>query len=250
MKVTGLLILIVTDPPGGQSKSLGDDSIREIKRAIANAFPNSPVNDAYTGTLAELNDLVGGNVLPRNTVVMWNREAGDPVAPTGWTVCDGSLRDGGTGDPAPDLRGRFIMGAKAGDAGGTFPAVGDTGGSSEVDIRNPDNTLVKFTTDGTAISKAQTPPHDHKLFTASTKSQGVPSTPPAGSSAVAWKNDSGGGGGYANVADTAIPASGKTSDGTGLNGDPHTHTFSIDGSQTFTGANNPLWYGLIYIIKD
>lgn len=84
----------------------------------------------------------GGGALPSGTIVAF---AG-PQVPAGWTLCDG--RRTPDGQPTPDLRGRFVMGADpaAGDAGQsggspshqhnatTGPAKGTSGADSDNDL--------------------------------------------------------------------------------------------------------------------
>jgi hypothetical protein len=45
-------------PFGTESKSLGDDAIKEIKRTMSNTFPKAATNDPLTVTMAQINQVV------------------------------------------------------------------------------------------------------------------------------------------------------------------------------------------------
>lgn len=61
--------IAVADPPGTEDINLGDNAIRSIARAIKNAFPNSSGNDAFTGQLSDLNSIMAGTGMPKDTMV-------------------------------------------------------------------------------------------------------------------------------------------------------------------------------------
>lgn len=239
----------VSDPPGTEDINLGDNAIRSLARALKNAFPASSGNDAYTGQLSDLNSLVSGEMLPKDTIVMW---AGDqvtlPNGPTGWTICDGRARPGGGN--SPDLRGKFVAGAQADDGTEPFYAVvGATGGNNEVDIRNTNGTLITFQTEGHVLTADQIGAHDHAMFTTEVTNG---DTALGGQDLVVYFGDNvGSNRAYKMQPGVASSATlGRTgSAGTGSAGS-HSHGFKIDGSSTFTGANIPEYYAALYIIKD
>lgn len=112
--------LVDTNPTGTDLKSQGDDHLRLIKRVIKNTFPN--LNAAVTATPIQMNALASpGTTCFPGMIAMWSGAIGS--IPAGWVLCNGS----GTisnGNPVPDLRDRFIVGA------GASYGVGGTGGST------------------------------------------------------------------------------------------------------------------------
>lgn len=222
--------LTPTDPLGTEAKSFGDDAIREVKRALTNAFPNSPAGDSYDGTLSQLNDLVDGQTLPFNTIIMWTGNINS--SPTGWTVCDGRSRPGGGN--APDFTTRFPLGADPADT--VFaPGDGTTGGNSETDIRGLGGSLVQFTTNGHALTPAELPDISGNITAAmapSTQSDDHTRDTFARGSTDGVENL------FNNIASL------------GLNNQAHSHTFTISGSGTTTGSNMPPYIGVYFLIKD
>ena len=95
-------------------------------------------NAQVTGDLTVSGVISGFGIAPVGSIIMWSG-ATDSI-PEGWTLCDGTSKNGYT---TPDLRNRFIVGA-----GGSY-AVGDTGGVNQV-----------------ALTLNQIPSHTHKyVFT-------------------------------------------------------------------------------------
>jgi hypothetical protein len=216
-----------TDPVGAESLAFGDNAIREIKRSLKSSFTNagSP-GDTYTGTFSQLDDLVGGSTLPRGAIIMWTETS----APPGWTICDGGQRDAGQGPNSPDLRSRFILAADPNPVAGVTTGVGTTGGNAEIQakvISTGQNW--KGTTDGTVLTVAQLPDLDTRI---NIKLSNTP-----GSSTASVATGTGSGINYTTPMSTA-----------GTLQQSHVHTFKLDTSGT--GANNPPWYALIYLIKD
>ena len=240
--------LVETLPSPTESKSLGDDAIREIKNVLKKSFPFSPVDDKYEGTLAQLTGLAAGQVLPRDMIVMWaGTQLTEADGPVGWTICDGRARKTGGGN-APDLRGLFVMGAQADNGAELFiPKEGDLGGNHEIDIRDiATGNLHSYTTDGTALTAQNLPSHEHGLFVDGNTTGNSALTE---TSRVSAKADNvGDSKGYYLQPSTNSTDRGKSSS-TGSN-TAHTHKFKIDGSSSFTGANIPAYYALIYLIKD
>ena len=235
-------------PAGTDSKSFGDDNLREIKKVLQTSFPNNPPGDVYEGTLSQLTDLAAGQTLPRDMIIMWaGNQTTEPNGPAGWTICDGRVRKEGGGN-APDLTNVFIHGAQP-DTSNTFftPHVGDIGGNNEIDIRDiGTGNLHKYTTVGHSLLVTELPVHHHAMF-----GESIDGSPPditdGNTTAYEW-DESTGGQQYTMKTIAGSATRGRTSDrGSNVS---HTHQFSIDGSSTFTGANIPRFYALLFLIKD
>lgn len=133
--------LVESNPLGTDNKSQGDDHIRMIKKTLRNTFPN--ITGPITVSEAAINGLgTGKNLTFPGMIVMWS----GATVPSGWLLCDGT----GTlsnGQPVPDLRGRFILGA------GVDTYIGDTGGTS-----SHSHTI---NVEGHRLTEAQMPSHSH-----------------------------------------------------------------------------------------
>lgn len=241
--------IVVADPPGTEDINLGDNALRSLARALKNAFPNSSGNDAYTGQLSDLDSIVAGTGMPKDTIVAWHGDqVTSPNGPTGWTICDGRARPGG--GTAPDLRGRFLAGAQP-DTGTSpfYGFAGAIGGNNEIDIRNVNGVLVEFTTELHTLTADQIGAHDHAMFTSETTNG---DTALGTTDHVVYFGDNVGSNRAYKFQPgvAASPTLGRTgSAGTGGN-QGHSHRFKIDGSSTFTGANAPAFFAVLYIIKD
>ena len=231
------------DKPNGQeSKSLGDDAIREIKKALTTCFPQSGVGDVYNGTLSQLSDLVAGNTVPYGTVVAWfHSEDAMKNGPEGWTICDGRAR--ADGSPSPDLSGKFIMGARSKyDENGDEVISGDPPYPAFLPIGN--NAIVTSTTSAKVqttnkhtLTKGQIPALDLKIAVA-TQSAGQ-----------THDTDDWVAGGYSNPAsnvNTTVPIK---EDYVGAEAS-HAHNFSINTEGKDPYANVPESRTMIYIVKD
>lgn len=226
--------LNIDNPAGTEAKNLGDNAIREIKRALVTSFPNLVADEAFTGTLGDLNTAVAG-ACPRGLVAPW---AGDfttyPDGPDGWTICDGRARKTG-GGTAPDLRGKFIAAATVSATIIWPPVEEQTGGSLETEVRVlAGGALKSFTTAGTTLTAAQSglPAHTHTVSTHDHNSGGA---------GIA----TGSGGGQ-----TAVSLSTSSTGGSAAS-QSHSHTFTIaKGAEGETYSNLPPFYALVYIIKD
>ena len=227
--------LIPSTPAPTESKSLGDDSIREIKRALTNSFPDAVTGDFYTGKLSDLTKAVAA-IVPRGVVVAWagTFSGANAAGPPGWTIADGrNYRTGGV-TPTPNLVGRFIFGAKAPDTPAVFwpPVAGYVGGDTELNVRIGGTGAYKtYTTAGTTLTAAQSgmPAHNHTEV------------------GVSVGGNQGGGGVAArdllNTVTGTAPARNATQ--------AHTHTFQIKADyNNLTLANLPPYYTLVYIVKD
>lgn len=238
----------VADPPGTEDINLGDNAIRSIARALKNAFPNSSGNDAYTGQLSDLDSIIAGTGMPKDSIIAWHGDqVTSPDGPVGWTICDGRARPGGGN--APNILGRFIIGAQPDTGTGPFYAfAGGIGGNNEIDIRQS-GVLVKFTTDGHVLTSDEIGGHSHAMFTTNTTNGDAAL---GTTDLVAYFGDNvGSNRAYKMQKGNAAQATlGRTgSSGTGSSS-AHTHSFSIDGSSTFSGANIPAYFAALYIIKD
>ncbi len=79
-------------------------------------------------------EFIGRGAFPLGTIMLWSGK----IAPTGWAICDGSVKDG---FKTPDLRGRFVVGYNSGDSrysepgelsSKNFSPIGNTGGEDSV----------------------------------------------------------------------------------------------------------------------
>jgi len=216
------------DPQGTEKKSLGDNAIREIKLALKNAFPNSPIGDQYQGTLSQLSDLVANTSLPRDLIVAWKPSGAIGEGPVGWTVCDGRPRKTGGGN-APNLTNRFI-------AGWGLAQPGQEGGNAEIVIKNANGTLKTFTTSSTALSRSQLPDLSNSIYI--NVSNSTSSDNHVGTSYVAGGSNS------------SFTRRENPIETDGLNGQGHSHTFTIDTTGSNTGPNVPPYYAVVFLIKD
>jgi len=239
-------------PEKTETKSLGDDAIREIKKVLKTCFPNSDSGDTYEGTLSQLTDLAINNTIPRDTVVAWSPAnlLGLPEGPLGWTICDGRARRTGGGF-APDLRSQLIIGA--GDLDETdplVPALNHRGGFRETDIRDLyTGDPIEFQTQGHKLLTSELPSHEHKMFVNETS---VSKPVPGGGDAVALGGSVGGANNYV-MQESSSPTSDKPVNGrtsTAGTNVAHTHTFTIEDQGGVTGSNVPSFHALIFIIKD
>lgn len=241
--------IVVADPPGTEDINLGDNAIRSIARAIKNAFPNSSGNDAYTGQLSDLDAVVAGTGMPKDSIVAWHGDqTTSPDGPVGWTICDGRARPGGGN--APNVMGRFLIGAQPDTGTGPFYAfAGVTGGNNEIDIRNTNGVLVNFTTQDHTLTADEIGAHTHGMFTTETTNGDAAL---GSNDTVVYFGDNVG----SNRAYKMQPGAnnnstlGRTGTAGSGNAGGHSHTFNIDGSATFTGSNIPAYYAVVYIIKD
>jgi len=192
--------LVVSNPDGADPKGQGDDHLRLIKNTLKNTFPN--LNAAVTVTPAEMNSLAGGLLqVKTGMILLWSGSVA--TIPTGWVLCNGSA---GT----PDLRDRFVVGA-----GNTY-AVGATGGATQHGHG--------ITVEGTALTIAQLPPHNHPTLN-------------AGGAFLTNGSGSGNTGLGSNIGST--PATGTTG-----SGQTHTH-----GASAALSDSRPPYLALCYIMK-
>lgn len=176
-------------------------------------------------TQSEISLLKGAtSLVPSGVIMMWSGSVA--TIPTGFLLCDGT-------NGTPDLRSRFIVGA------GSGYNPGDTGGADNV-----------------TLTTSQIPGHTHS-FSASgtTSSDGVHNH-----DIKYADNDSGGGTGLYMAGETNA-AGLRTSSYTSYtatesvqNDGAHTHTVSVSGTTSTTGAdgsheNRPPYYALAYIMK-
>ena len=167
-------------------------------------------NMKVNGTISDVN----GAIIPKGTIVMWT---GDSI-PEGWVLCNGQ-------NGTPDLRGRFIVGAGAGDDVSPTYKSGDKG--------DPDSHFHTINVPSKNISTSSTGQHNHSF----------PSR---------W---------YArNDFDTTTVLHGKTGidtcgsyNETKNTQDAGNHQHSVEirdfDSKLNSGPNRPKWYALCFIMK-
>jgi len=200
-----------SDPNTTVNLTSGSDAITSNLEEVI----TSPVRPGDAGNLP-LHDHSdegkgGGGVIPSGVIVMWSGTLVN--IPSGWSLCDGT---GGT----PDLRERFIMGARVGENPGT------TGGASSQ-----------------TLTEAQLPSHNHGDGSLATGSDGAHTHDIVtdGSGDNANRFDASGWGGTQDRSDHIVSAG--------------AHTHSISGSTGSTGSgssfdNRPAYYELAFIMKD
>jgi microcystin-dependent protein len=168
-----------------------------------------PVTSGGTGvsTLAAFRSAIGLDLqaqMPSGGIIMWS---GSVISiPAGWRLCNGT-------NGAPDLQGRFVVGA-----GGSY-SVGQTGGSENI-----------------TLTPAQMPAHSH-----------TGSTNTTGAHAHGIQHEPRGDGfGGSTAVSTTSGAQVKNTNSAG----EHSHTFTT--GETGTGEaheNRPPFYALCYIQK-
>lgn len=217
--------LLETNPTVADHLKFGDDHIRLIKATLKNTFPNvrGPVIIDHT-TLNNLPTNVNGKI----EALFANREAKGtikmhdivnvPQIPNGWALCDGSTVPGY--GVVPDLRNQFIRGWD-----GTAANAGTTEGVAAPKARNAGGHTPVI--QGTALTAAQLPPHDHGL-------PGIVSYPGTG---LQW-------GGNASVQSGA--GTSRTAN-TGA-GEAHTHTAEAVPPHTHD-LDLPQHYRAVFIVK-
>ena len=199
--------LVDTNPTGTDLKSQGDDHIRLIKKVIKNTFPN--LNGAVNATPLQLNSLASpGTVCFPGLIGMWSGAIGS--IPSGWVLCNGSgvLSNG---NPVPDLRDRFIVGA------GSSYGIGATGGATT------HTHSVSVNVDNHSLTIAQIPSHSHTV-PGSVSSNGGSETFDGNSSGASFNMET-------------------SSVGSGAG-----HSHNASGS-AIASTNMPPYFALAYIIK-
>ena len=199
-------------PDGLDSKSQGDDHIRNIKAAIKRTFPK--ITGPSNVTQSDLNKLItAGTTNVPGMVMMWPYELGS--IPAGWKVCNG-VGAISTGRPVPNLIDRFVVGA------GSSYAIQQTGGNAFI---TPTGAVA-----GHALTEAQMPSHTHRV--------GVNITTPDGLDNVGGEGEprpvTNFPGGYNNY----------NSEFKGGN-QPHAHGLTMNAIDV-----RPPFYAIWYIIKD
>ena len=155
--------------------------------------------------------------------ILQNAPASAPTLPTGaiilWSGSIGSIPSGYVlcdgANSTPDLRDRFVVGA-----GSTY-AVAATGGSADAIVVNHTHTA-------TSTSTVTDPGHTHAS--------------PAGQFAG---TNAGGTVGYSSTTNAASPTTSSAVTGITV----ATSTTNVAAGTSGTGANNPLYYALAYIMK-
>ncbi len=83
----------------------------------------------------------GGGIVPRGGIIMWSGSIND--IPNGWALCDGT-------NDTPDLRDRFIIGARQ-----------DDGGVAKTNVKG--NLMQTGGTNAHVLIQAEMPPHVHSI---------------------------------------------------------------------------------------
>jgi microcystin-dependent protein len=229
--------LVTNWPLATDKRREGDDHLRLIKQVLKNTFPN--LDGPVTATPAQLNGLtdalgaalasIVNHLVPLRTVVGF---AGlETQIPTGWALCNGQTHP--TLGVLPDLRGKFIMGASS-----SVPS-GSAGGASSVTTGVAGSHT--HTVQGVALTSAQIPAHNHRLYTSDKNGSDIDPLSVA-NSAVAGA--AGGTNGYL----SANGSSTKLVEDTG-SGQPHTHGMNSGGDHAHNVSIVPPFYALAYIIK-
>lgn len=230
-------------PLGTDKRRQGDDHLRLIKLVLKNTFPN--LNGPVTLTPAQLNGVPDnlGLILTEiishleqpGTVKMWH--LAHAAVPSGWSICDGSTVPGY--GAVPDMRNRFVVGAgsdyTADTVGGADSKTSTSGGGHTPTIQ------------GTALTAAQIPAHDHRLYTWETGSSSdannfgtVFAKGIAGNTAGTF--------GYRSATD-ASAGNNKLVENTGGAAATHTHTADAVAAHTHDVDVRPRYYVTVFICK-
>ncbi len=245
-------------PLGTEAKQLGDNAVREIKRALKNTFPEAVTDEPLEVPFSELNTL-SSKFIPRNSIIMWHPEVGSsPDGPNTaeWTVCDGRAR--ANGGNAPNLVDRFILGGKTSTTASpptNANNAGITGGNAEVNIVEFGTaTPVDFDSTEVVLTTNQMPSHRHYVVSSSDANSNSPLVPVSNSNAVSYYRDNPSSTEYVDYrlrspTDGSGADIGRSSSTGGSEG--HSHAFNITAQPgVVTRANMPQYYTLIYLIKE
>ena len=186
--------------------------------------------------------------IPLGGIIMWSGSIA--AIPAGWALCDGAIH---SGQPTPDLRNRFIVGA------GVTYAVGGTGGST-----NPTYTasgVITSSSNGTGISI-----NNHTTgisINAATTGLTLGSSGPfnfanndlslSGALCSCGWNQTGFSGIFTNTFISSDPGHTHSITDPGhihaITDPGHTHTFNASGISLSTPSNLPPYYALAYIMR-
>lgn len=188
---------------------------------------------------------------PTGGIIMWSGTIA--TIPTGWALCNGS-------NGTPDLRDRFIIGARSDDAGvaktNVTGSLTSTGGAATAVSDSQGAHTHSGTTDSSNVTL---PAHTHGLSGVTISSSGAHThtTPSLTGSGFGGSGLSNGAGGAAStVYNTGSDGahshtlSGST-DSTGSGSGAHTHTFNTasGGAHTHTTSTLSPYYALAFIMK-
>jgi microcystin-dependent protein len=170
------------------------------------------------------------SLFPVGMVMMWYGSQG--TIPSGWALCNGS-------NGTPDLRDKFVIGA------GNSYSLSATGGATSFTATSDDAGAHIHTASATALSEAQLPAHNHRIYAVENSSS---------SNADGWQLTSAMGIPGENVGGFAY----RDANGAGTqliedtgSGATHTHTIDAapDHSHITTASTMPPYYALFYIMK-
>lgn len=206
-------------PDGLDSKSQGDDHMRNIKAALLRTFPNvkGPVN----ATHQQLSKLANpGATVDPGLIMAW--AFGIDTIPAGWKVCNGVGKIS-TGQNVPNLLDRTIVGA------GLSYSPGSIGGAT-----GHGHTSV-ITVEGTALDVSQIPAHSHNVPVGTNDTTGT------GDGSGNWRQVAPGNSGGTNAPSFHIATANQGAGGI------HTHGASANIGM----ANHMMPYmALLWVIKD
>lgn len=224
--------LNASNPLGTDFRREGDNHIRGIKSVLKTTFPN--ITGAVTPTQAELNVLAGTGtawgVVPQGCILMWSGTIA--AIPSGYVLCDGL-------NNTPDLRDRFVVGAKQDDEGTAKSNIDgslqQSGGSTGTTTASAGTHSHAVTVDAHTLTEAEMPSHGHAVRTNSSAGSSSPNNYP----------------GYSASRDTYTHTSALGAADTG-GGGSHSHTASSDsaGSHTHSVTVVQPYFALAYIMKS
>jgi microcystin-dependent protein len=218
--------------------------LRNIKLAIKNTFPN--ITGEVTKTQAELNAIPANigdvadeillHLLPAGSIIQWDI-VNKPVIPTGWVECNGQTVSGY--GVVPDMRDRFVL-----SRGSTYTA-GNTGGASSVTSGSDGGHTP--TIQGTALTAAQIPAHDHSLYVWETgSSSDANNFGTVNAKGLAGNTD----GTYGYRSATTVTAGAiKLVENTGAAASSHTHVADAVAAHTHSVATLPPYYVTVFLVK-
>lgn len=220
--------LNASNPLGTDFRREGDNHIRGIKNVLKTTFPN--ITGAVTPTQAELNVLAGTGtawgVVPQGCILMWSGAIA--AIPSGYVLCDGL-------NSTPDLRDRFIVGAKQDDAGAAKTnvtgALTVSGGTATATSDNQGTHSHSITVNNHTLTESEIPSHTHDVA----RSSGV-------GGATTRISTSTSSSGEATQANAAKATGGSTG---------HNHTASSNslGGHTHSVSTLSPYYALAFIMK-
>lgn len=221
--------LNAANPAAADGIADGDNHLRLLKQVLKTTFPN--ISGSVTPTHIELKGFV-----PIGGIILWSGTVA--TIPAGWMLCNGgtTARSDGAGNiTAPDLREKFVIGAKS-DVGADLNP-GETGGSltPAVAVTVPSHTH-GFTSDWGGN-------HNHGGVTGSTVL--TIDQIPAHTHTGGQQGTTGGGNNVFTGGGATTLQTGSTGGGLG-----HNHTLADSGTHQHTGTTDPATPAITAAISD